>query len=434
MKIRCPRSFIGFPETATMASSSCQAEILTIGNEIVTGLVADTNSAVITRRLDNLGIPVIRHVSIGDDESGIMDALHEALQRVNCVILTGGLGATHDDITKQVLCRMFDSPCVTDPEVRRQIDASFKARGRETPESAYRQAEVPEKATILYNKKGTAPGLLFEKDGQRIYSLPGVPLEAEYLLETYLVPQLAPMATQAVAHRMVRTTGVPESTLWEAIGPVTPFEEHVQVASLPSHLGVRIRFTARGRNPDEIPPKLDAAEQLLRQRIERHIYGIDDETLEGNIGLLLKQNQWTLAVAESCTGGLIGHRITNIAGSSDYFLEGAVTYSNEAKCRRLGVDPKLIEAHGAVSAEVARTMAEGIRERAGSDFGLAVTGIAGPTGGSAEKPVGLTFISVAGERETRCEKFLFTQDRVRNKERAAQAALNLLRLVLIGIH
>jgi len=289
---------------------------------------------------------------------------------------------------------------------------------------------VPEKATILHNTKGTAPGLLFEQDERRVYSLPGVPLEAEHLLETYIVPHLESLGTKTVAHRILKTTGMPESVLWEEIGPVSPFEEHVKVASLPSLLGVRVHFTATGKNLKETTAKLDAAERLLRQKIDHHIFAVDDETLEGNLGTWLKENKQTIAVAESCTGGLIGHRLTNVSGSSEYFLEGAVTYSNKAKQARLGVDPALIESHGAVSAEVATAMAEGIRKKSGSDFGLAVTGIAGPTGGTPNKPVGLTYIAVTGTQGTRCEKFLFHQDRVRNKERAAQAALNLLRLYL----
>ncbi len=406
------------------------AEILTIGNEIVTGLVADTNSGVITRRLDSLGISVPRHVSVGDDKEEIAEALKQALERVDCVILTGGLGPTHDDITKQVLCRFFDSVLVTDAEVKRRIDSIFQSRGRETPQAAYTQAEVPEKATILHNTQGTAPGLLFEKNGKRVYSLPGVPLEAEHLLETYIVPHLENLGTIKVQHRILKTTGSPESVLWEEIGPVSPFEEYVRVASLPSLLGVRIRFTATGKDSKETTAQLDDAEKLLREKIDHHIFAVDDETLEGNIGDLLKKKKWTLAVAESCTGGLIGHRLTNVSGSSEYFLEGAVTYSNEAKQTRLGLDSALIEAHGAVSEEVATAMAEGIRHKSGSDFGLAVTGIAGPTGGTPDKPVGLTFIAVTGPQGTRCEQFRFHQDRVRNKERAAQAALNLLRLYL----
>ena len=302
-----------------MTPTPYNAEILTIGNEIVTGLVADTNSGVITRRLDRLGISVTRHVSVGDDEEEIAETLKQALERVDCVILTGGLGPTHDDITKQVLCRFFDSGLVTDTEVKRRIDIIFQSRGIETPQTAYTQAEVPEKATILHNTQGTAPGLLFENKGKRVYALPGVPLEAEHLLETYIVPHLENLGTVKVQHRILKTTGSPESVLWEEIGPVSPFEKYVKVASLPSLLGVRIRFTATGKDLKETTAQLDAAEKLLRQKIDHHIFAIDDETLEGNIGDLLEKKKWTLAVAESCTGGLIGHRLTNVSGSSEYF-------------------------------------------------------------------------------------------------------------------
>ncbi len=413
-----------------MTPTPYNTEILTIGNEIITGLVADTNSVMITRRLETLGILVTRHVAVGDDREEIAAALSQVLERADCVILTGGLGPTHDDITKQVLARFFTSKMVTDAKVKRQIDLIFQSRGRETPQASYAQAEVPEKATILHNAKGTAPGLLFEKNGKRVYALPGVPMEAEHLLETYIVPHLESLGAKKVEHRILKTTGIPESVLWEEIGPVSLFEERVKVASLPSLLGVRIRFTATGKDFKETAAKLDAAEKLLRQKIDHHIFAVDDETMEGNIGAWLKKNKKTLAVAESCTGGLIGHRLTNISGSSEYFLEGAVTYSNEAKQARLGVDPALIQTHGAVSEQVASAMAEGIRQRAGTDFGLAVTGIAGPTGGTPDKPVGLTYIAVTGSAGTRCEKFRFHQDRVHNKERAAQAALNLLRLYL----
>ena len=343
-----------------MKPTPYSAEILTIGNEIVTGLMTDTNSGIITRRLETLGIPVKRHVSVGDDEKEIIEALVQALERADCVIITGGLGPTHDDITKQALCRLFDSSLVTDNKVKRRIDAIFRSRGRETPQASYIQAEVPEKATILHNTQGTAPGMLFEEGDKSVYSLPGVTLEAEHLLETYIVPHLEKLSTVKVAHRILKTTGIPESMLWEEIGPVSPFEKHVKVASLPSLLGVRIRFTATGQSLKETTAKLDAAEKLLRQKIERHIFAVDDETLENSIGMWLRKNKQTLAIAESCTGGLIGHRLTNVSGSSEYFLEGAVTYSNEAKQSRLGVDLALIETHGAVSSEVATAMAEGI--------------------------------------------------------------------------
>jgi nicotinamide-nucleotide amidase len=221
-----------------------------------------------------------------------------------------------------------------------------------------------------------------------------------------------------------------ESGLWGKIGSVEPLEKFVSVASLPSHLGVNIRLSAIGEESDEIQQRLNQAELMIREKVEGYIYARDDETLEENVGQMLRATDLKLAVAESCTGGLIGHRLTQVAGSSDYFMEGAVTYSNSAKENRLGVPRDLLVQHGAVSREVALAMAKGIRESARTDIGLAVTGIAGPGGGTDDKPVGLTFIAVDDPNGAECERFVFPQDRIRNKERAAQAALNILRLRL----
>ena len=404
-------------------------EVIAIGNELITGLIADTNSGTISRRLSAVGVRLSRSCAVGDDPDQITRALREALDRVDVVVLTGGLGPTHDDITKAVLVRFFESKLVKNKTVEKNIERIFGSRGSGVPEMSLSQAEVPDNATILHNEKGTAPGLLFESQGKRVYSLPGVPLELEYLLDKYIVPDLEPEGTGKISYRILHTTGIPESALWEEIGPVAPLEEWVQVASLPSLLGVRLRLTAQ--DLEDTSSKLDQAEAYLRKKIGHHVYGVDHETLEEVIGRIVRDRHLTLSVAESCTGGLISHRLTNIAGSSDYLLECAVTYSNAAKEKRLGVDSRLIENHGAVSREVALAMAEGIRKKSGSDLGLAVTGIAGPGGGSAEKPVGLTFIAVADREHSHCEKFNFHQDRVRNKERAAQAALNSLRLNLL---
>jgi nicotinamide-nucleotide amidase len=310
----------------------------------------------------------------------------------------------------------------------------FKARGKEIPASVETQWDVPTEATILYNEKGTAPGLLFEKDSKKLYSLPGVPLEMEHLFDKYIEPGLSSSREFGIWHRVLHTTGISEADLWSRMGSVAPLEKWVTVASLPSHLGVRIRLSALDKRIEDAMTRLEKAENLVRSKIEDCIFGKDEETMEGKIGELLLQNKQTLAVAESCTGGLIGHRLTGISGSSEYFLEGAVTYSNEAKHKRLGVEEELLDKYGAVSREVALAMAEGIRKTAGTGFGLAVTGIAGPTGGSEQKPVGLTFIAVSDAVQSECREFVFHQDRGRNKERAAQAALNLLRLRLVNVN
>jgi nicotinamide-nucleotide amidase len=405
-----------------------QGEIITVGNEIISGLVVDTNSGRISRRLNDMGFNIARVTAVGDDPAQIKEALKESLERVDLVIMTGGLGSTHDDITKHVLTEYFGARLMYSPEVEKMVENLFKARGRAVPQLARSQAEVPDKARLLLNKKGTAPGLLFQEKGQRVYALPGVPLEVDHLLEEWIVSDLAPQSDHQIGHRILKTTGIVESALWETVGSLEPLEKWAQVASLPSHLGVRVRLSAWGKDVQEVQGKLGKAEAWLRPKISRFVYGMDDQTLEGNLGKILKENRLTLSVAESCTGGLIGSRLTRVPGSSKYFLEGAITYSNESKQARLGVAQALIERHGAVSPEVATAMAEGMRQRAGTDFALSVTGIAGPDGGTSEKPVGLTYIAVADAEKSCCEKFQFHQDRIFNQERAAQAALNLLRL------
>ena len=413
-------------------SGVTSAEIIVIGNEVVSGLILDSNSRFLSERLQTAGVDVSRITAVGDAESAIVDAVQSALTRVGLVIVTGGLGATHDDITKMVLARLFDSDFREDRRVADYLDDLFKARGREAPPSVQSQWRVPQKAEVLYNEKGTAPGFLFKENGKKVFALPGVPLEMEHLFEKYIFPDLCDARKIIITHRILHTTGITEADLWAKVGSVEPLEKLVAVASLPSHLGVRIRLSALTENEAQAQSQLDEAESLLRAKAPDFIYGRDDETLEGNIGALLRNKKRTLAVAESCTGGLIGHRLTQISGSSEYFLEGAVTYGNEAKIRRLGVKKELLQKHGAVSREVALAMAAGIRETAGADLGLSVTGIAGPTGGTKQKPVGLTFIAVSDGKNSDCQKFIFHQDRMRNKERAAQAALNFLRLWLLN--
>jgi nicotinamide-nucleotide amidase len=407
-----------------------KAEIVTIGNELTSGLIVDSNSATLCRRLLESGVAVRRVTVVGDDAEAIRTAVATALQGAELVILAGGLGATHDDITKQTLADMFGSAYRHDAKVREMIEAIYRARGKEAPAYTLSQCEVPERAEILYNEKGTAPGLLFRQGSKRVYSLPGVPLEMEHLLEKYILPPLAEKNSLRIEHRILHTTGVTESGLWERFGPMAELEQLAQVASLPSHLGVRIRLSVWGQEAAANRSRLDAAEALLREKLGDWIFARDDETLEAVVGDLLRRRGLTLAVAESCTGGLIAGRLTHVAGSSDYFIEGAVVYANSAKMRRLGIGEDVLARHGAVSRETALAMAHGMRTTTGADIGLSVTGIAGPGGGGAEKPVGLTFVGLSHAAGEACERFLFHQDRRRNRERAVQAALNLLRLWL----
>ena len=411
------------------AKAPC-AELVVIGDEVISGLILDRNSQYLGERIHELGIEVSRITTVGDSASIIEDCVKLALQRSEWVILTGGLGATHDDITKSVLLKVFECGLKKDAKVAGMLEAMFQARGRgrEVPESVRSQCEVPEKAEILYNEKGTAPGFKMLKGKSILFSLPGVPLEMQYLFEKYVAPEMAGYGNKVFLHRLIKTTGLTEADLWAKVGSLEAMQEKATIASLPSHLGVRIRISVLAESKKEGERRLDEVESFLEERLSRYIYGKDEETLEEKVGDLLREKSLTLATAESCTGGLIGHRLTQVSGSSDYYKEGFVVYSNQAKMDRLGVEPRLIEEFGAVSEPVAEAMAQGVCRVTGADIGVSVTGIAGPSGGSDLKPVGLTYIAVHDRSGTHCRKFIFTHDRVRNKERAAQAALNLVRL------
>ena len=409
-----------------------QAEIIAIGNEVISGLIQDTNGRYLSKQLHLLGINVSRITAVGDDKSSIFRVIERALERVDIVIITGGLGSTHDDITKDVLVQIFNSKMILDNKVKSMLEKKFKERCQEVPAKVCSQYEVPEDATILYNDKGTAPGFLFERDGKKLFSLPGVPSEMRHLFDEYIRPNLKKLQKIVIGHRVVKTVGLTEASLWEKFGPVEPLERLVTVASLPSHLEVKIRLSCCSESLEEVEIRLGEAEDMVMASVGKWVYGKDNETLESKVGELLKVKGKKMVVAESCTGGLIGHRLTQEPGSSNYFMEGIVAYSNEAKVSRLQVPPDLIQRYGAVSAEVALAMAEGIRKTSGADIGLSVTGVAGP-GTSNNKPVGTVFVGISDEKKSDCEGFRFYNDRSRNKERAAQAALDLLRRWLLNL-
>ncbi len=412
-------------------SDSNSAEILVIGDEVISGLIVDTNSKYLGERIYESGAGVSRITKIGDDFSIMEECVDQALQRSNWVILTGGLGITHDDITKSVLMKVFASKLRRDEKVTQMLEEKFLKRNRAIPVSVQSQCEVPDNCQVLYNEVGTAPGFRFEREGHVLFSLPGVPHEMKHLFERYIAPELVKHSSHTFSHRILKTTGISEADLWETVGSIDAMQKKATIASLPSHLGVRIRLSVLAETGKK--DALDEVEQSLRDRIEKYIYGKNEETLEGKVGQLLIEKNMTVATAESCTGGLISHLLTQISGSSNYFDEGFVVYSNEAKVSRLGVDQQVLDEHGAVSEAVARLMAEGVRRVSGADIGVSVTGISGPTGGSEEKPVGLTFIAVSDSAGTWCGKYIYTHDRIKNKERTAQTALNLVRLRLLGL-
>ena len=408
------------------------AELIVIGDEVISGLILDRNSQYLGEKIHELGIEVSRITTVGDCASVIEDCVKLALNRSDWVVLTGGLGATHDDITKSVLLKVFECGLKTDSKVACMLKRRYQAHFREVPDNLRSQWEVPEKADILYNEKGTAPGFKMQQGNCVLFSLPGVPMEMQYLFEKFVAPEMAAQNNKNFLHRLIKTTGLSESDLWAKVGPLKELQEKVTIASLPSHLGVRIRISLLAESKQEGESRLDEVEHFLTKKLFNYIYGKDEDEIEGKVGSLLLEKSLTLSTAESCTGGLIAHRLTQVSGSSGYFKEGVIAYSNDAKIKRLQVESKLIEEFGAVSDPVARAMAEGVCLVTGADIGVSVTGIAGPSGGSDLKPVGLTYIAIHDRSGTYCQKFIFTHDRIKNKERSAHAALNLVRLRIQG--
>lgn len=408
-------------------------EIITIGDELLIGQIVNTNAAYLGKQLTSLGFDVQWMTTVGDHAAALKQALATAMSRANIVITTGGLGPTHDDITKHVAAEFFDSELVYKPEILDRLKQAFAARGIRMAAINEVQAQVPAKAQIIDNPVGTAPGLFFEKDGKLCFILPGVPFEMKAMCEAAVFPTLKGKG-QTILQKTIRTTAIPESSLFERLGDIQQLEELAKVAFLPKSAGVDIRLTVRGMAAAECESRLSRALQIVREKAGEFIYAYDDGELEEVVAQLFFETKKTVAAAESCTGGLLAHKLTNIAGSSAYFERGVVAYSNRAKIEILGVPAEVIEKFGAVSAECAVAMAEGVRKLSGADFGISTTGIAGPTGGTPEKPVGLTYIGFAKAGESYSKRMLFINDRITNKERTVTAALNLLWKELSSMH
>jgi len=412
-----------------------KAEIISIGDELLYGEIIDTNSAFIAEKLTDEGIEVVFCTSAGDDINKIAEVFDTALSRADVIIATGGLGPTSDDLTKKTIVKTFKRSLVFHEEILKEIEKSFEKRGKAMPKINQNQALIPQGAKPLANLWGVAPGIFIEEEGKLFFALPGVPLEMKWMLENEVLPILRSKKPEGfIIRKTLKTTGIAESVIYEKIeGLINPKGE-VKIAFLPSYLGVDMRLTADLKQKSEAAAKIAELEQKIRDILGTYIYGIDDQTLEEAVGKLLSDKGKTIAVAESCTGGLIGAKFTNTSGSSKYFERGVVTYSNQAKIELLGIPKEIIDKYGAVSEQTAILMAEGVRKLAKTDYGLSSTGIAGPTGGTPEKPVGLVYIGFACENDSFAQKFRFGGDRITNRERAAQAALNIVRLFLIQTH
>ncbi len=408
------------------------AEIIAVGSELLTPYRTDTNSLWLTEKLNSIGVEVKLKTVVGDDDARLEEAIRDALKRSGVVITTGGLGPTEDDITRKIAARALALRLTLDERVHAEIKAKFLHWGRKMPEINARQAMVIEGATVLDNPNGTAPGLYLEHEGRSVVLLPGPPRELMPMFEKLVLPKLAAKAGDVrVVRRVLRVTGMGESAVDERIAPIYKQYENPQTTILFTNSEIEIHLTAQGRTEQEAELLLDGLAGQIEERLDHSIFAFRGEKMEEVIGLRLAIGGFTLAVAESCTGGLIAERLTEVSGSSSYFMEGVVAYSNEAKTRLLGVPAELIEEHGAVSAEVAEAMAEGVKRRADVDFALSVTGVAGPTGGTAEKPVGLVYIALADDAHTQHRKLMLPGDRHLIRWRASQAALDLLRRRLI---
>ena len=407
------------------------AEVITIGNEILSGRIVDSNSAFIATRMSGIGIPLTWITSVGDDRGRIAQAFEHAVARADVVIVTGGLGPTHDDVTKHVFAETFGRKLVLNEEVLERVRKRFAHRGIEMPPSNVDQAMVPEGVDTLENRWGTAPGLYLEEAGKHVFLLPGVPREMKGILEHSVIPILkrAGLGRPIVQHTL-RTTGISESALYGRLKDLPSID---RIAFLPGLEGVDLHITVQDDEETVVREQVQRIAAEVRKRVGEFLYGEGEERIEAVVGKLLIEQGWKLAVAESCTGGLIAHRLTEVSGSSNYFEQGIVAYSNRAKVELLGVPESLIATYGAVSAPVAEAMASGVRMHSDVDIGLSVTGIAGPTGGSKEKPVGLVFMGISTAEATFSKRFQFGSERWVNKQRTAQTGLDLVRRVLVGV-
>lgn len=411
-----------------------RAEIISVGTELLLGQITDTNATYICQRLAECGIPVYFRQTVGDNFERVQQAFRLAWSRAELVVFTGGLGPTEDDLTKEAVATALGTDLVEDPGSLAHLEQFFARRGRTMTPNQRRQALLPRGAVAIPNRWGTAPGVFWEVGGHVVVMVPGVPREMRGMVDEFLIPQLRQkgwVGQDVIRSRVLRTVGIGEGQLEELVRDIL-HTTNPTVAPL-AHLGeVHLRITARG-TPEEVERMLDEVEAKLRQRLGDAVYGRDEDTLDAVVARLLRETRVTVAVAESCTAGLLAKRLTSVPGSSAYFLGGVVAYSNEAKEHLLGVPRDLLARFGAVSSEVVEAMARGAREKFGADLGLGVTGVAGPEGGTEQKPVGRVFLALADAEGARSVRADFGQEPGREGVRrlASQAALNLLRRELL---
>jgi len=405
--------------------SNIAAAIITIGDELLIGQTIDTNSAWIAKKLNELGIDVLRRVAVGDTRHAITEALDEELSKADLILITGGLGPTSDDITKPLLCEYFGGKLKVDERVLAHLKDIFSKRNRPIIERNMKQAEVPDNCTVLFNRMGTAPGMLFLKDGKTIISMPGVPFEMMAIMEDEVLPRLrSEMKSDALVHRTIFTAGEGESFIAEKIidleEALPPF---IKLAYLPDAGMVRLRLTGRSRDKEKLEAELNRQQQLFAERLGRIVVALEDIPLEEILGNSVKEKGKTIGLAESCTGGFIGHHITNIDGASAYFKGSVVSYDNDVKENILGVRKETLATYGAVSEQTATEMAIGALRVLNTDYSLAVTGVLGPGGATERVKVGTVWMAVANKDTVKTKEFRFFYDRLRNKEMAAKMGM-----------
>jgi len=414
-------------------SKKIQAELISIGDELLIGQVINTNSPWIAEKLNASGIKVYQAISISDNKEHILQTLEESGSRSDIIIITGGLGPTKDDITKDTLCEFFNSKLIFNQKAYENVEEIFTVRGFKVSEINRQQAEIPECCIPIFNKNGTAPGMWFENNGKIFVSMPGVPFEMKSMLEDFVIPKLLKhFKTNAIIHKTILTQGGGESHLAEIIADwENSLSENMKLAYLPQPGIVRLRISANGENEGKLKKEIELKIKELQKIIPDKIFGFDNDTLEEIIGNLLIKAGKSLSTAESCTGGAIAKMITSISGSSNYYMGSVVAYSNDIKEKILGVKHQTLIDNGAVSEDVVKEMAIGVKNKFNTDFAIATSGIAGPGGAVEGKPVGTTWIAIASPDDCIAKKFLFGEHRGRNIRKAALTALNMLRKKLL---
>ncbi len=414
-----------------------KSKLISIGDEILIGQIVNTNAAFLGDKLFSIGIPVAKTVVIADEETALLSEFEDSLRNYDVTIITGGLGPTHDDITKPVLLKFFKDEYVRDEKVLEHVRNIFKSRNINMPLVNEDQALVPKNSKVIWNVNGTAPGIWIEKENKIFIALPGVPYEMKNMIENEILPELKIRSSsgsgKVYLQKTLLTTGLGESSLNEMIGNVKEIIGESKLAFLPSATGVRLRINTEGIGENEAAEKMNIIENKLRSKINDLIYGYDKEELEKVTGDILTERKQTLSVAESCTGGMISSKIVSVPGSSKYYEGGVCVYSNLEKIKLLNIKEETLKKYGAVSEETAKEMAAGVRYLMSTDFGLSTTGIAGPTGGTGQKPVGLVWIGFSSKEKTYAVSFNFGVNREINIQRASQRALEILRRELLNI-